>query len=383
MDFDFDTAIDRRNTGSNKWSRYPADVLPMWVADMDFAVAPAIIAALHRRIAHPVFGYGAASDALRTTIVAMLQRMYGWSVAAEALVFLPGVEPGFNMALKAFLQPGDGVAVQTPMYRPILVAPGHWGMKRIDVELRADNDDVYRTDMAALGKALDQSKALLFCNPHNPTGKVFTRDELQAIAKACADRDVLIVSDEIHCDLLFDGRRHVPIASLSPEIAARTITLMSASKTFNVAGLKTAFAIVPDAKLRQRFAAARLGMVDSNNVLGLAATQAAFAHGEPWRRALIAYLQGNRDWLSNALATRLPAIRMRAPQGTFLAWLDCAALGLGADLARFFVEQAKVGMSAGTEFGEAGRDCMRLNFGCTRATLEDGVSRIERALGSR
>lgn len=383
MSFDFDTAIDRRNTGSNKWSRYPADVLPMWVADMDFAVAPEIVAALQRRIAHPIFGYGAARDELRATIVAMLERMYGWSVSPEALVFLPGVEPGFNMALNAFLKSGDGVVVQTPMYRPILVAPGHWGMRRIDVQLQGGGDGAYRTDLAALGRALDQAKALLFCNPHNPTGKVFARDELVAIAAACAARDVLIVSDEIHCDLLFDGRRHIPIAALSPEIASRTITLMSASKTFNVAGLKTAFAIVPDASLRERYAAARLGMVDSNNVIGLEATQAAFAHGEEWRQALIAYLQANRDWLAEAVATRLPGIKMRKPEGTFLAWLDCGALGLGADLAKFFVEHAKVGMSAGTEFGESGRDFMRLNFGCTRATLEDGVARIEKALKSR
>ncbi|MBL8702652.1 MAG: PatB family C-S lyase, partial [Alphaproteobacteria bacterium] len=323
-------------------------------------------------------------DELRATLVAMLQRMYGWRVAPEALVFLPGVEPGFNMALKAFLAPGDGVAVQTPMYRPILVAPGHWGMKRIDVPLQAaSGDDTYRTDMTAFGRALDRSKALLFCNPHNPTGKVFARDELQAIAEACLARDVLIVSDDIHCDLLFDGRRHVPIASLSPAIAARTITLMSASKTFNVAGLKTAFAVVTEPGLRERFAASRLGMVDSNNVVGLEATQAAFAHGEPWRRALIAYLQANRDWLADAVATRLPGIRMRKPEGTFLAWLDCGALGLGGDLANFFVGTAKVGLSAGTEFGESGRDFMRLNFGCTRATLEDGVARIETALRSR
>ncbi|MBM3524437.1 MAG: putative C-S lyase [Alphaproteobacteria bacterium] len=383
MSFDFDTPIDRRNTGSNKWNRYPADVLPMWVADMDFAVAPPILAALRRRLEHPVFGYGAASDELRSTIVAMLARRYGWTVGPEALVFLPGVEPGFNMALKAYLAPGDGVVVQTPMYRPILVAPAHWGLRRVDVELRAGNDDAHATDMAALGAALDQSKALLFCNPHNPTGKVFTREELLAIGEACARRDVLIVSDEIHCDLLFDGRGHVPIASLSPALAARTITLMSASKTYNVAGLKTAFAIVPDAGLRERFAASRLGMVDSNNVIGLEATRAAFDHGEKWRRSLITYLQDNRDWLAAAVRERLPGIKMIRPEGTFLAWLDCSSLGLGDGLARFFLEEAKVGLSAGTEFGPSGRDFMRLNFGCPRATLADGVARIERALKTR
>ena len=382
MTFDFDRPIDRRNTGSTKWNRYPADVLPMWVADMDFAVAPVILDAIRARLDHPVLGYAVARDALRDAIVARMAASYDWAIQPQDIVFLPGVEPGFNMSLRALLAPGDGVVVQTPMYRPILNAPGHWNLRRIVVELRAANNDRHRLDMTALGPALDNARAFLFCNPHNPLGKVFERGELLELAAACRARNVMIISDEIHCDLVFDGRRHVPMASLSPEIAAHTITLMSASKTYNIAGLKTAFAIIPNAGLREKFNATRLGMVDSVNIIGLEATLAAFVGGADWQRALLAYLQGNRDHLVLAVRTRLGPIRMRKPEGTFLAWLDCSALGLPMEPQSFFLERGKIGLSAGDEFGAAGRNFVRLNFGCPRAVLGDGIARMEAALRS-
>jgi cysteine-S-conjugate beta-lyase len=209
----FDREIDRRSIADcKKWRLHPDDVLPMWVADMDFAVAEPIVDALRRRLDHPVFGYAQAPDALREAIVASLAARHGWTVEPDALVFLPGVEPGFNMALKAFLQPGDGVLVQTPVYRPILSAPGHWGLTRIDAPLVPDGAG-YAMDAQALDEALAKCRALLFCNPHNPTGKAFNAAELAAIAAACERRDVLIVSDEIHCDLVHAGHRHRPIAS--------------------------------------------------------------------------------------------------------------------------------------------------------------------------
>ncbi len=380
MSHDFDRVIDRRNTGSSKWNRYPADVLPMWVADMDFAVAPEIIDALHARLDHPVLGYAVARDALRAQIVASMAQSYGWTIAPQEIVFLPGVEPGFNMSLRALLAPGNGVVVQTPMYRPILSAPGHWNLTRLDVELRASQDGRHRVDMAALGQALDKARAFLFCNPHNPLGKVFARDELRAIAEACLARKIVMISDEIHCDLLFDGRSHVPMASLGTAIADNTITLMSASKTYNIAGLKAAFAIIRNDALREKFNAARAGMVDSVNVMGLEATLAAFAHAGAWKRDLIAYLQGNRDYLMKAVRTRLGGIHMHEPEATFLAWLDCSALALPMEPQRFFLERGKVGFSAGDEFGSAGKNFIRLNFGCPRAVLEDGIKRMEAAL---
>ncbi len=378
--FDFDRPIDRRGTGSNKWSRYAPDVLPLWVADMDFAVAPAITAALRRRLDHPVFGYGVARDGVRDAVLAMLEAEHGWRVAPEAICFLPGVEPGFNMALKSLVEPGLGVVVQTPAYRPMLTAPGHWGLPRIDAPLTL-RDGRVTCDMAALRQALRGAGALLFCNPHNPLGKVFTPDELREIGQAALAAGALVISDEIHAGLVLDGRAHVPIASLDPAIAARSVTLMSASKTWNIAGLKTAFAIVPDAGLREKFLGCKAGMVDSVNIMGLEATEAALTEGGPWRRALLAYLQGNRDWLVEAVRARLPGITMHAPEGTFLGWMECRGLALGAEPAAWFLDHARVAFSAGSEFGAA--DCLRFNFGCSRATLSEAVARMEAALAAR
>jgi cysteine-S-conjugate beta-lyase len=373
--FAFDRAIDRIGTGSAKWSHYGADVLPMWVADMDFAVAPEIAEAIRDRLAHPVLGYSIAGERLRQRIVEAMAARYGWPIQPDEIVFLPGVEPGFNMALKALTQPGDSVCVQTPMYRPMLAAPDHWGLRRIDVDLKRVGDR-YASDPDQLAAALAASSAFLFCNPHNPTGTVFARPELETLAALCLRDDVWIVSDEIHCDLAYDGRRHVPIASLSPEVAKRTVTLMAASKTFNIAGLKTAFAIIQDARLRERFAACRLGMVDSVNALGLVATEAAYAHGWDWHAAAMAYLQGNRDYLAQAVQERLPGIAMVRPEATFLAWLDCAGLGIAGDPQLHFLDKARVAFSAGGEFGAAGATCVRLNFGCTRRTLEECIERM-------
>jgi cystathionine beta-lyase len=380
--FDFEEHVDRRGSGSAKWTSYPPDVLPMWVADMDFAVAPEIVDALRRRLDHPVFGYATATAELREQIVASLHERYAWTIAADEIVFLPGVEPGFNMALKALTTSGDGVVVNTPVYPPILAAPGHWGLRRLDVPLVPDAAGRYGMDRDAFRAALTNASIYLLCNPHNPVGKMFRRDELEALAADCLARDAWIVSDEIHCDLAFDGRRHVPIASLDEAVAKRTITLMAASKTWNIAGLKTAFAIVKDASVRRRFDAMRLGMVDSVNVFGLTATLAAYRDGEPWRRALLEHLAGNRDHLVDAVRTKLPGIRMTNPEGTFLAWLDCSALGLEPDPQQFFLERGRLALSAGADFGADHRAWVRLNFGCTRATLDDGIDRLVSALAT-
>ena len=377
--FDFDRPIDRLGAADCKKARlYPADVLPMWVADMDFAAAEPILAALRERLAHPVFGYAQASEGLKRAIVDHLAREFDWAVEPEALVFLPGVEPGFNMALKALLRPGDGVVVQTPVYRPILAAPGYWSLMRIDAPL-LPHESGHRMDEAALDEAMSGARAILFCNPHNPTGKVFTRRELEAIASISEKRDLLIVSDEIHCDLVFSGHRHIPIATLSLEIARRTITLMSASKGFNIAGLKAAFAIIPDPDLRRRFQEGRSGMVDSVNLMGLVATEAAYRDGGPWRKALIRHLEANRDHLARELQRRLPGIAFRPPEASFLAWLDCSALDLRPDPHAFFLERARVGTSAGADFGALGAGHVRLNFGCPRQVLTEAVDRLESA----
>lgn len=377
--YDFDAAPDRLDTGSTKWSRYPADVLPMWIADTDFAVAPEIVAALKRRLEHPVFGYAVAKPELRDQITADLDRRFGWRIAPDDIVFLPGVESGFNMALKARLSPGERVLIQTPMYRPILDAPGHWGLETLHVPL-IRGEQGYGLDRGALAEKLPGARAFLLCNPHNPTGYVYTRDELAFIAAACAANDTLIISDEIHCDLVFDGRPHVPTASLSPEIAKRTVTLMSASKTYNIPGLKTAFAIITDRSLRDAFNASRSGLVDSVNLIGLEATLAAYRDAGPWREALLDYLQENRDHLGRELQRLVPDIRYHPPQASFLAWLDCSALGLKETPHAFFLREAKLGLYAGEVFGAGYENFVRLNFGCTRAILTEAVERMAAAL---
>ncbi|WP_448695262.1 MalY/PatB family protein [Pseudomonas moraviensis] len=382
MTFDFDQLFDRHHTGSTKWSRYPADVLPMWVADMDFAAPPVIIEALQQRLLHPLLGYSVAQDNLREAIVADLWNKYAWRVKPQELIFLPGVESGFNMALKALVQAQQNVVVQTPNYPPLRHAPGHWGLNKVELEFDAQADGTYATPLESLREALEGGGALLLSNPHNPIGKVFDRAELQAVADICAAQSAWIISDEIHAELCFDGRVHIPTASLSPEISKRTITLMSASKAYNIAGLKTSFMIIQDAALRERVNHARCGMVDSVNPLGMEATRVAYSEAGPWLAELKIYLQANRDWLVDAVRTRLPGVTINEPQGTYLAWLDCTALEL-RDPQRFFLEQGKVGLSAGLDFGDAHQQFVRFNFGCPRALLEEGIARMERALTNR
>lgn len=382
MTFDFDQLFDRHHTGSTKWSRYPTDVLPMWVADMDFAAPPVIVEALQQRLLHPLLGYSVAQDNLRDAIVADLWNKYAWQVKPQELIFLPGVESGFNMALKALVQAQQNVVVQVPNYPPLRHAPGHWGLNKVELQFEAQADGTYATPLDALRESLKGGGALLLSNPHNPLGKVFAREELQAVADICAAQDAWIISDEIHAELCFDGRVHIPTASLSPEISKRTITLMSASKAYNIAGLKTSFMIIQDAALRERVNHARCGMVDSVNPLGMEATRVAYSEAGPWLAELKIYLQANRDWLVNAVRTRLPGVTINVPQGTYLAWLDCTALDL-PDPQRFFLEQGKVGLSAGLDFGDRHQQFVRLNFGCPRALLEEGIARMERALASR
>jgi cystathionine beta-lyase len=382
MTFDFDQVFDRHNTGSTKWSRYPADVLPMWVADMDFAAPPVIIQALQKRLEHPLLGYSVAQDDLRNAIVTDLWNKYAWRVEPQELVFLPGVESGFNMALNALVQPQQNVVVQTPNYPPLRHAPGHWGLNKVELNFEAMADGTYATPLQALRQSLEGGGALLLSNPHNPLGKAFPREELQAVADICVAQGAWIISDEIHAELCFDGRQHIPTASLSPEIARRTITLMSASKAYNIAGLKTSFMIIQDRALRERVNHARCGMVDSVNPLGMEATRVAYTEGAPWLAALKDYLQSNRDYLVEAVRTRLPGISMNVPQSTYLAWLDCSALGL-ENPQQFFLEKAKVGLSPGLDFGDDSQQFVRLNFGCPRELLEEGIARMERSLRDR
>jgi len=366
----FDQPIDRRNSDSIKWGKYAGrDVLPLWVADMDFAAPPAVVATLSERIAHGVFGYGHPLPSLTESVLAHLVSEYSWTIEAEWIVWLPGLVTGLNVACRAV--DGD-VLTATPIYPPFLSAPRFSGRELHRVEL-ACRDGQWQWEMPAMQAACSAATRLfLLCHPHNPVGRCWNREELDELAAFAERNDLIVCSDEIHCGLILDAdRRHIPFASLSPEAAKRSITLMAPSKTFNIPGLGCAFAVIPDAALRRRFLHAMDGIVPHVNVLGLAACEAAYRDCTDWHRELIAYLAGNRDRVEAAVAA-IPRVSMTHVEATYLAWIDVRALGLAKPAAHF--EAHGLGLSDGADFGCPG--WLRLNFGCPRATLDEALRRF-------
>jgi len=380
--FDFDRVVDRRSTDSNKWRKFPADVLPLWVADMDFPSPPAVVRALHARVEHGFFGYLTEHNDLPEVVAERVAKRYGWRINPEAVVTLPGVIAGFNQALRALTSPGDGMLIQTPVYPPILRSAGNHGLRRDEHPLTRGADGRYTVDLDAFAAALrETTRVFLLCNPHNPVGRLYGRAELEGMAAACLRRDTVIVADEIHCDLLLDGRQHAPVASLAPEIEQRTITLMAPSKTFNLPGLKCAVAIIPNAALRERFLAAAGDLVPKINVLGCTAAVAAYREGDAWLEALLGYLKANRDFLVQQVRATLPGVAVAPAEATYLAWLDCrGSARAGRDPYTFFLERARVALNDGVTFGPGGAGFVRMNFGCPRALLAQGLERMRAAL---
>ena len=382
MAYDFDEVIDRRRGDSNKWQKYGPDVLPLWVADMDFRSPEPVIRALHERVAHGLFGYSVEQPEFYDVVLDRLRKRYGWSVAREAVVHLPGVIPGFNLACRALTSPGDGLLLQTPAYPPILRIPANVGLRCDEVALERRPDGRYVVDFSALEAAIrPDTRVFLLCNPHNPVGRAFDRDELRRLAEISRRHGLVICSDEIHCDLLYEGHPHVPIAALDPEVEQRTITLMAPSKMFNLPGLKSSLAIIPNPSLRERFVAAQVDLVKPVNVLGYVATLAAYRDGQPWLDELLRYLQTNRDHLVDFARRELPGVQVFPPDATYLAWLDCREAGLpGDDPYTFFLERARVALNDGATFGRGGRGFVRLNFACPRSILDEALERMRRAL---
>jgi cysteine-S-conjugate beta-lyase len=381
MPYDFDRIIDRRQTDSEKWQAFGPDVLPLWVADMDFTAPEPVIRALHERVEHGIFGYGGEPPELREVLIARLQERYAWSVPAEAIVFVPGLVVGLNIATRAAAQPGDGALVQTPVYRPIIDAPGSAGQVLQAMALTRQTDGRYTLDPELMAAAItDRTRTFTLCNPHNPVGRVFTPEELTAMAELCLRHDLTVIADEIHCDLIFSGAQHIPIAALSPELAARTITLMAPSKTFNIAGLFCSAAIIPDPELRRRFKAVAAGIVPHVNLMAFVAALAAYRDGGPWLAECLSYLEDNRDYLMRYVAEHLPGIRMSPMEGTYLAWLDCRDADISGKPSDFFLKHARVGLNDGAWFGDGGEGFARLNFGCPRATLTEALDRMAEAL---
>ena len=387
MTYDFDRVIERRQTDSNKWRKYGPDVVPLWVADMDFQSPEPVIRALRERVVHGVYGYGYPVEAvteLHQVFADRLGKLYSWRVSPDAVVLIPGVIPGFNVACRTLTTPGDGVLLTLPLYPPLLRVPGNAGITMDAADLVRAADGRYEMDGDALARAVTpRTRAFMLCNPHNPVGRVWRRDELQRMAELCLTRGLAIIADEIHCDLVFSGHRHTPIATLDPAIAARTITLMAPSKTWNLAGLKCGLAVIPDAGLRAKFIAARVDMVHTVNILGYVAALAAYRDGAPWLEALLPYLEANRNFVVDYVEKHLPGVAVAPPEATYLAWLDCRRAAIPAgDPFTFFLEKARVALNDGTTFGRGGTGFVRLNFGCPRSILAEGLDRMRDALAA-
>ena len=383
MSYDFDTVPDRVPTSSLKWSyrrRFcgEEDVLPLWVADMDFPVAPEIQEAIRARTEHPIYGYPVRQDGFYESLMGWTQRRYGWEIRREWICYSPGIVPAINLAVLAFTQPGDKVVIQSPVYYPFGAAVLNNGRQLVDNPLRLEGD-LYVMDLADLERKIDsRTKLLILCSPHNPVGRVWTREELTALAELCARKNLIVVSDEIHGDLVMPGFRHTCFASISEDAASRTLTCLAVSKTFNLAGLCTANIVIPDHRLRDGFvtAAGNLGL-GTSNVFGIVAQEAAYFKGEPWLEELIRYVDGNYRRLKSVLEGGIPGIRVLPLEGTYLAWVDCRSLGkTDPELKDFFLHKAKVWLDDGPMFGAGGSGFMRVNLACPRATLDAAIERI-------
>jgi cystathionine beta-lyase len=381
-----DPARLRRRRGE-KWALHPPDVLPAWVAEMDFPVAEPVQRALREALDLDDLGYpiNPRPGDLPAVFAARMEQRFGWRVDPHDVEVLSDVVQGLYVAIDRFSAPGEGIVVQTPVYPPFLHAVRDCGRRRVESPLvRRPGGSRYEIDFDHLRSVLDPgSRVLLLCNPQNPTGRAFERAELEALAALALSHELVVVADEIHADLVHDGRRHLPFASLSPEVAARTITLTSATKAFNIPGLRCAVAHFGSAALRRRFLGLPRPLRGGIGSFGLLATAVAWSEGQPWLDEVLRYLAGNRDWVAARTAESLPGVVHLPPEAGFLAWLDCRALGLGPSPQRFFLEHARVALSAGESFGRPGEGFVRLNFATSRAILGEIVERMAKALRER
>lgn len=375
--FDFDTPTDRTGTHSLRWEKYAGrDVIPLWVADTDFRAPPAVIEALRRRVEHGVFGYTSPPPALRELIVARMARRYGWKIAPDWIVYLPGVVSALYMAANRLTRPGDHLISPAPVYYHLFRAARHAPREWTDVPMVLDGGRWVWDEASLAASVRPESRMLMLCNPHNPGGTIFRRDELERLGAFAEKHSLLIVSDEIHCDLLLDrGAVHCPIASLSAALSRRTVTLMAPSKTFNTAGIGIAFAIIEDAALREAFSFDLKKSVHDASLFAYEAAIAAYRDGDAWLEAQLDYLRGNRD-LVEATVARLPGVETANLAATYLSWIDCSGLGV-ADPQAHFLEYG-LGLSPGADFGAP--QFVRLNFGTQKSVLTRAMARFERAV---
>ncbi|SHI13615.1 MalY/PatB family protein [Desulfosporosinus lacus] len=386
MNCDFDRIIDRRQTCSVKWDFNQKifgceDILPLWVADMDFQAPEAVIEALVNRAKHGIFGYSDGMDGYYESLSTWMHEHHGWEIQRDWVSFSPGIVFALYQLVRSLTKPGDKILLQSPVYPPFFKAVKNNGRELVNSQLRFIQGR-YTMDFEDLEKKFSSGvKMMILCNPHNPVGRVWEREELDRLGQLCLAHDVLVISDEIHGDLIYQGHRHIPFAALSPELALKSIVCTAPSKTFNLAGLQTSNLIIPNPEYRQAFQETRdLTGIHNPNVFGITALEAAYRHGGDWLNQLMVYLQGNVEFIMSSLDT-VPQIQTVRPEGTYLMWLDFRELGMEPkELQKFLVHKAGVGLNPGFQFGPGGDGFARLNIGCSRSILEEGFERIRVAI---
>lgn len=380
MKYNFDEIIPRRGTNSVKWDSAPdADVLPMWVADMDFHVAPSITEALQRRMAHGIFGYTRVPDTYYESVIRWFKHRHGWDIQKNWIIYTSGVVPAVSAIIKALTRPGDKVLVQTPVYNCFFSSIRNNGCEVASSPLIPDGD-TWRMDYEDLEQQAsdERTKLLLLCNPHNPAGRVWTREELARAGEICLRHGVIVVADEIHCELVFPGHTYTPFASLSEDFLLHSVTCVSPSKGFNIAGLQIANIIAPDEEIRRKIdRAININEVCDVNPFGVIATMAAYDKGEEWLTQLLEYLKGNYEWMRDFCRDQLPDFPISRLEGTYLVWMDCRTLGLlSEELEHRLVQEAKLWLNAGTMYGAEGEGFMRWNIACPRSVMLQGLERF-------
>ncbi len=382
--YNFDEEIDRKQHSSAKWTYFEDDNLPMWVADMDFRSPPSAIEAMIERAKHGVFGYTMDPPKLKDTIVERMKNLYDWDITPDDIVFSPGMVTALNATLKGFGKDGDGVLLQTPVYGPFFTATRNNRKFTYNVDMTyvddGDGSFHYEADYDAFDRAASEEQATVHfnCNPHNPGGFTYSRPDLERIAESCLKHDVLIVADEIHSDLILEGK-HIPIATLSEEIAQNTLTMIAPSKTYNLPGMGCSILIAQNKEIRETIAGSLRGMGVHVNILGYEAAWGAYTGGQEWLDQLLVYLKGNRDFAIDYIRTHMPQIKTTIPNSTYLLWMDMRGLGVD-DLPDFCAKEAKLNLSPGSFFGHGGEGFMRMNLGCPRSTLEKGLSQLKEAV---
>ena len=382
MKYDFDKIIPRRGTNSYKWDSFPVgkDVLPLWVADMDFRTAPAITDALAKRVAYGIFGYVHVPDEYYTAVTRWFERRHNWSIWKEWMIYTSGVVPAISAVIKALTEPGDGVVVQTPVYNCFFSSIRNNGCRIVANPLRYVGNTYY-IDFEDLERKTAEPgvKLLLLCNPHNPAGRVWSREELHRIGEICFRNGVTVIADEIHCELVFPGHTYTPFASIGEEFLQNSVTCLSPSKSFNIAGLQIANIISCDERIRRRIdRAVNINEVCDVNPFGIEATIAAYNEGEEWLIQLLDYLKANSDYLCGFFHTHLPQIPVTRLEGTYLVWTDCRALGLSSEVLQTrLLEETGLWLNSGTMYGPEGEGFLRWNIACPRAVLEEALARFQ------